>query len=241
MAVAPFSASAVFPAPAPQLPPAGAGRCHLPWLQGRSSLLCAGHAAPSIVSGERRGPVPLSLSPGALLAAPTGVRVLPHSMGGENPFICTREIKDGRPSPWGQISPPSAPAQTPSKIQMSSVDPWWEQDGQGGWECSVGFAQGIKSSSTAGKLPGLQQQQQAHRQSHFLPKHRALMDVTSPGAKSCPSTGGLCWQPRHKCIQSTSRLSSFHQRVCKASPRSAELFYSQAIKPCRLPTPMELN
>lgn len=45
----------------------------------------------------------------------------------EKLFICTCEIKDGRVSSWGHISPPSAPAQTASKMQMSSLDPRWVQ------------------------------------------------------------------------------------------------------------------
>lgn len=64
----------------------------------------------------------------ALPAAPgaKGVRVLPTQclrLSGKKPFICTHGIKDGRLSPWGQISPPSAPTQIASKMQMSSLDP----------------------------------------------------------------------------------------------------------------------
>lgn len=105
--------------------------------------------------------------------------------------MCTPEIQDGRLSPWGQISPPSAAAQSASKMQMSGLGPWWAQARTGGRLAVLfGVCTRHEMLSTAGKLPRLQQHQ-AHRQSHFLPEHGALMNVTSPGAKSCPCTG-LC-------------------------------------------------
>lgn len=111
-----------------------------------SSLLQTGHAAPSIVSGERRGTRPtVPVTRGSALLSrqhqePKGfscVSVPPApakflQLGGKKTYVCTREIKDRRLSPWGRLSP--SLGLNPNCLQNANVK---VEPGQVGWELFV--------------------------------------------------------------------------------------------------------
>lgn len=135
MAVSPFPASAVFPPPAPQLPSSRSSQVPSPRAQPPGNELSALSWSRSSLYSQWRemgtgATVPVTVGSPRQHPEAKGFGFPPTQclrMSGEKPFICAHEIKAGRLSPWGQIPPPSAPAQTPSKMQMLSVDPWWVQ------------------------------------------------------------------------------------------------------------------